>query len=497
MALSGVCSWQVEAQFSDYQTAREFYDTARKPGTFCSWHLSEEGEEDIAGDFLASDFSSFITYPSGSAIPALTDNLDPSGVVPSWVHRGGSGVVEDVDINFLGGGEAKVSVGATCWGKQLQQTLMRNVPDVLARNQTFPFSLVHLFYYQAEYRPAFLRDLADEETEAERIAQVEALGDPFRQGSALSLSLNTDRFDNSGVYTGGSPLTPASFSADRNSVSPVGRWLLVPLMTQAARNYVDERYWGIDSGQQSLLRELQRLCETAGLVFMTGLPYIIIDVPGARPARVWDLNSLGAYQASVQHLAPQSSVWVINHADDLGVETGGSGRNITLHFIDEGSVSDYGEIQTSLLSSAPRYLNDQVVPFVPGEQQTDIEPAASDEELERNPFYYSDLQLIELLQQQAFAAAVSETENFTANLDLPYRMGSRFGSDWRLGDLVRLNLGGQSLTDNALVVRQAGISINAEGEVRQQCVLGGRGDIQPQWFGQHLGAGPSAVSVRG
>lgn len=496
LVVSSVCDWQITKRFDNFKEALDLFLLADTPGTISVWHLSEPGEEDEADDFLAGDWDSLLSVDVNRADSVLPDNVlsetgDARGFIPSVIARGASGLVEDVRIRKLPSGGGEVVIGATCWGKQLQQTVISEIPfGGSLTSQSFALLVFWLAHFKAEGEPALARDLPDGTTKAERLADVAALGQQFRAGNGLPVLMDTTRFDVDGNYI--APETAiADFDATRKSVSPVGQWLITPVLTAQAFELVNGlrangRTWTIGQGAHNMLVEFQRLAETSGLVFHTSLPYIVFDKPGFKPVRVWDFEHDQMYGGGVVSTKPQSTVWVGNHTDSLGIEDG-SGRSLNLHFVDRRLVDIYGEIQTPFLSSAPRYQNSNFLRHPKGVQVEGIEPRATALQLKHNPYYYSDLDTIRLMQEQAIGLAVAEADNNVGNVELPYVMGCRYGSDWQLGDLVRLQADGVNLTADPLVVRQAGLVINAQGELRQQAVLGSRGNINPAWYANQYG----------
>lgn len=499
LTVSGVCDWEITKRFASVSDAVRLYTTARTPGAVSVWHLTEPGETDITDDFMSGGWANLISYDVAGADGLLPDNrLDPAGnargLIPSWAHRGGSGLVEDVRLNILPSGGAEVSIGATCWAKQLQQTVLSELPfGGSVSTPSLSLLLYWLAYTKAEYAPALVRDLPDNVTADERTADVAALGQAFREGNGLPVLMDTTRFDADNHYIA-PEVQVADFDASRKSVSPVGKWLIVPVMTSAAFELETQlrdsgRYWTVGEGAHNMLTEFQRLAESTGLIFHTALPYIIFDRPGYKPTQTWDLSRQQVYGSGITAIKPQSTVWVGNHTDNLGIEEG-SGRSLNLHFVDRQLSDIYGEIQTPFLSSAARFQNSSFVKFPRGVQVVGVEPAATLAQLRANPYYYSDLDTIRLMQEQALGLAVAEADNYVANIEMPYTAGTKYGSDWALGDIIQLSYDGVGLTPQPLIVRSAGLSLNAQGELRQQAGLGARATINPQWYaGQYEGLG--------
>jgi len=240
-----------------------------------------------------------------------------------------------------------------------------------------------------------------------------------------------------------------------------------------------------------MMREIQRLAENAGLIFTTNLPYIIFTTPGRRGFINWEMGDwFPGYQFNFRHMKPRATAWIGTHTDALGDR----GRSITVHIGDDTLINQYGEIQTSFVSTAPILLDDAEATYNSGSSDfisgtyTDLFLADLNEVIMENAWVASDSATIRHMVEQVHARAIHERENWAANVELPWSPGTRYGIDWYLGDTIVPYLHKQRLLPgvSSMIVRSASIAVRPDGEIRFQAGLGSRADINPAWASQFL-----------
>lgn len=480
MALSDVCTWEIVKRFpsSEYKQAISLLKVAQTPGAFSIWHLSLPEEEDLYDEYLGgSGFNGLIEYTDG--VPGLVSgSSDVADSVPSWSQRGGGGLIQDASLMKTADGEWEVKIKSACWGKSLQETITRASVKDSVDKYDLQDVLWDLFTENADYEPALLRDLADGETREDRIQAIEGLGQSIRESGNLPVNLNT-----------------MEITGDYRAVTPVGRWLIVPLLTNDARTQVgSDNRWETNYGNHTMLKEIQRLAETAGLLFMTALPYIIFFPAGPRGDIIWDFGKwFQGHQFVFRHLKPRATAWLGTHTDALG-----GGRSISVHITDNDLVEDYGEIQTSFLTTAPIILADDASEYESG-ADAELEGTSAEPSGDENDWRVADYATIRHMVEQAHARAIHEKENWTATVELPWLPGNRFGVDWYLGDTIVPYVHGDRMlpSGSSLIVRSANLAIRADGEIRCVAGLGSRADIDPRWADQFLASSPETISPTG
>lgn len=475
MQLSNVCTWEITKRFarSDWKQALSLFEAARTPGAFSVWHLSVPEERDIIDNFLGGrGFGNLITFTEG--FPGFIGGADVMAAVPSWTQRGAGGLIQDVTVELTGEEEIEIKIRCACWGKNLQETIVRaGLNDAIDRTN-FQAVIWDLFLQNSDYEPALLRNLEEGETEAERRESIRNLGNFSRTNGVFPVSLSD-----------------TSIAENYRAVSSLGKWCVSPYLTPAAEAHTSalEQRWEVNTGNHTMLREIQRLAENAGLLFSTALPYILFFRPGPRGAIIWDIGKqFPGYRAQFRHLKPRASAWLGTHTDNLG-----GGRNISVHITDNTLVNNYGEIQTSFLSTAPIILSDDASPYPSSEETTTSltlpgvgpVPTGQDTNIWRDADYATIRHMIE----QVNARAIHERENWSGNMEFPWTSGYRYGIDWYLGDVINPQLFNVPLTGSNstfAIVRSASIAIRQDGEIRCQAGLGSRADINPQWADQFL-----------
>ena len=501
MVVSAISDWEIETIFGldEAEEAAQLVRVAREKGTILSWVLATDDDGSTADDVLDCKY-----YSAGGFTQDTTNNFLQIGSVPSLFGRCGSGRVIQVRRHLRSDGIA-VSISGTSWARDFAETRHHQEEDLNALiNVTirdgFDILVPRTRYYehlvkgvvraQSDYRPALditggeegyvlpnpdIINTGSQPDASELSTQIQQWDVQIRRDTPLPLRVGDDQTVVSIVNnTGSSNLT----ASDINylTVTPVGKWCLTTALTTRARQLVtlnnplmgdaNSRYQS-GAGPHSVLDSLVRLAEDAGHVVFMNIPIAIFERPGARTHH-WDFSQMVTHAVDDSFDAPRATSLIIEHQDELGLDSGTGNRAIKAFIRDQDLVDDYGEIQASLPSVARRYSADDDVPVEINEDLDD-------------PYQLINRLTIQEMLQQAAGEFVELRDDFNSNVILPEQDGLRYGIDFHLGDLIMTydELGQLSL--EAGVIRQVGINMDAEGEFVFNVGIGTRASIDPAW----------------
>lgn len=423
--LNEVCGWSYTEEFAPNDPRmNQLISTARSPDAFMLFYIASENEDWASISNFLGGQTQGVAYNVSSDARTYPDSPNAS----TFAVKGGGGLIMDVNVQAIDSGHFRVTVEGTCWAQTLEETRQAKV-DGKQRDQPTDLQTAHrgiwslfadLLWFNAEYE----RDI-----------------------------INTLDADG---------LVSEVLQANDNVVTPIGKWLTqVTLSTSAVQNLrtrystndLDDYYEA--SGNHSVLESFQRLAESAGLVFHSNLPVILVDVPNTS---VKDWRPKHFQTAEMTFHRPRATDIVVTHTD-------GTPRDWVVHSPITNLQRDYGFIQKSERSVAP----------IPPDTETAEALGLTGEE--------GDNEIWRIISDQIAATAVRESATYSAVAEMRWQPGSRYGEDWRLGDSFRLILSDSENPDNTLnpptTIRQATITQTSDGSLTITAGLGATSDIIP------------------
>lgn len=288
----------------------------------------------------------------------------------------------------------------------------------------------------------------------------------FNSGSPISTIAtinNPYSFDGRQIATielGASNLTQTSTFFP----TPIGVFSVIHAITQAGIAAVPSTYRvGTNRGSHTILREVQRLAEQAGLLFTAPVPIVLFFAPGdpLNPDRVWREEDY--FSASVSSRRPSATGWITQHND--------AWRDLTFYSPDIAAANEHGLILAHNTSIAPK----------PQSMDTDIVTDTNfpDKQASVNA-------LFAILQAQNAAEAIRARETHQANVEVRWAAGTRYGIDFGLGDAIQL--AGTPSTPRGLIVREVAIALDDSGRWSFQVGLGARSELAPALRGEYVQA---------
>lgn len=422
---------------SEAQAVKSAIDPADN-GSFAIWHISTADDDRLFVDrFLGGNLGDDLGVPNGPPAQQLYPLIPSTSELPGYVARGGGGPLLSAGLSAKANGDIELSIEGADWAQCLEETthtqdhqlgvlvngqigLRQLITGILVENSTAPLSSIS--------------DIADREN--------------FLGSQVVATALGT---------------TSLAQLADSATVpTTVGQYTIIAAMrADAAATISTDIRWRSSAGRHSLLSEVTRLCERAGILFTMPLPIVYMFAPGNEdsPTQTWGPEDY--FDADETSRRPNATGWVIHHSDYW--------RDWTYYTPDLEAVDEHGLILRHTTSPAYR----------PQSQDTDIvlDGCAPDTEASVEALHAE-------LQAAAAVESIRAAETQTAKVDVRWGPGTRYGVDFQLGDTIRLT-GGPS-TRKGLVVREVSMALAADGRWNFQVGLGALVQLSPKLRGEYI-----------
>lgn len=472
LEINDVCTWAIEIDFPiGSPEAARFAEAADSAGAWSVWHITAQDDTPAGiGDFLEGDLFSGSVFQEGALFPTLANDD-----YPSFLNRGGGGPVMEVGVRTTERSE-RVSIKGTCWGKLLQQTVHRNeifdsaLPTAASTGvDGFRLLVSQILQANSEYDIQALTT-----DELAKLGSEDEDEDPASRQFKIDLSeagLSTS--DITRIHT---PIAIHTIIAAVTGDSSEG---LVKHLTDSYSEipFVSPRGGFIAPGSHSVLRSYQRLAETTDSFFGTGLPVILWRI--SENTHDWDPSHY--FDCDLKKFRPQATAWFSHHVD------AGGPRDWIVYAPDLELVEDYGHIQAVNLSSAPRALGEEFELFTADDiSDTDTRlgsPLPTGAALQTAKAVLAKnltgQYILYAIKAQNRGLAFSEANRESADVDVKWSVGSRFGIDWGLGDRVNLTTPSGWSSSAAMQIRRVIISLGEDGRWSFKAGLGPRSTIKP------------------
>lgn len=418
-------------------------------GSFAVWHLTTADDDALFVDrFLGGDIDNSLGAPGGDPVEQIYPLISSNNDLPGYVARGGGGPLLSAGLESKNNGDIELSVEGADWAQCLEETthtrdhgltgrirgqlgLRRLLTALLVNNATSPLTSISENQLTTEY-----------------------LGS---QTLAIALGNSADL---------------SQIRSDATLPTTIGQYVIIAAMRADAASTINflNNFHSL-AGRHSVLAEVIRLCESAGVLFTMSLPIVYIFAPGSEddPTQVWGPEDY--FNVSEVSRRPNATGWVINHTDYW--------RDWTYYTPDLSAAFRHGLILRHTTSQA----------YKPQSQDMDIVMDGCAPDVRQ-----SSLALNRELQAAAAVEAIRAAETQTAQVSVRWGPGTRYGVDFQLGDTIRL-VGGPE-TSKGLVVREVSMALASDGRWNFQVGLGALVSLSPVLRGEYV-LNPNPLTFKG